>query len=377
MRALYPQISDTNLVVDPVELGGDGLPGLNCPGCGARSRVFDFLDKNRASKDPRYCHAAFAPSEDLEVLQEKGFHCNKTMVGTRLGSIQTGIPINEAKSAELISFFLAMKNDGVFDREVIRQEPQANCPSYQRVEEEGEALNVRQLSGIWIVSGCFAMAGILVRWLQPKIDKRRKKRFRPVHYYDQMGNKTNILKKDDDNWVKENTIEENGKLIFVGDSRWERMGEKLSKVTPKTLVRALTGLKSGTLRQRKPASDKLGQQSSRAESYRLDSGMNDPSVSCTNLRNVRNDPPQTCEVDTNPSGSENFHENLDSTSCQRTADNIRWHDVLRKSGEASSAVSLMNQETAKADGNSSGKVDPALDVVDRLAGIFYTNDSNV
>lgn len=237
IRALYPAITDAHLVMDPVELGGDGLPGFNCPACQARVRVFDFLDAGRANSDPRYCHAAFAPAEDLERIKANGQHCNKTIVSNRLASVQTGIPINEAKSPELISFFLAMKNDGLFDRQLVLSQPLPSCPEYQSRGDEGDALNVEQLAGIWIVSGACALLGVLVTWLQPKVEKRSAQRFHPIHYYDQTGQKTNILHRDD-GWKQENTIERDGKLIFVGESRWKHVGGKLG--SPKGMLRALT-----------------------------------------------------------------------------------------------------------------------------------------
>lgn len=228
-------------MVDPVALGGDGRPGFNCPNCGARNRVFDFLDSQKAQGDNQFCHAAFAPMEDLEVMQGKGLHCNKTVVPGRLGSVQMGIPVNEMKGPELISFFLSMKNDGVLDKEILKSKPKPSCPAYQTGPDEGEALNVKQLSGIWIVSGAFGMIGVLVTLLQPKLEKRLKNRAYPVHYYDQMGNKTNILQRDDE-WKNENTVEKDGKLVFVGEKKWDSVGGKLTPTLPKEAIRAIVRL---------------------------------------------------------------------------------------------------------------------------------------
>lgn len=226
IRALHPRIKDSHLVLDPIEMGGDGDFGFNCPSCSARTRVFDFLDLEKAETDPRYCHAAFAPLEDLEVEQQNGRHCNKTSVGARVGSTQTGIPVNEEKSSQLVSFFLKLKNDGVFDQQLITGQPLPNCPTFDEGGEEGVALNISQLTGIWIVSFGFATAGLLVTWLQPKIEARRPRTVKPVHQFDQTGHRINVLEKDDQ-WKDSKSIMKGSQRVFIGESRWSKAGAKL------------------------------------------------------------------------------------------------------------------------------------------------------
>jgi len=51
--------------------------------------VFNFLDIHEANAgNPLFCHVAFAPEEDLVVEQNNGLHCNKTIVGARIGQVQ-------------------------------------------------------------------------------------------------------------------------------------------------------------------------------------------------------------------------------------------------------------------------------------------------
>ena len=202
-----------------------GLPGFACANCSARSRVFDFLDLEKANTGNKlYCHAAFAPLEDLEVEQTRGSHCNKTIIGTRVGQVQTGIPVYEGVSQELISYFLNLKNDGVFDRLIKAAQPSKNCPK-PNSGGEGSALSIAQLTGIWIVSFGFALLGLLVTCCQPRIDRRRKENVQSVHQYDQTGHRINILDKDD-GWITSQSIVKRNKRIFVGDVRWGQVGPK-------------------------------------------------------------------------------------------------------------------------------------------------------
>eukprot|EP00934_Nitzschia_sp_Nitz4_P005855 Nitzschia sp. Nitz4//scaffold207_size38617//25338//27925//NITZ4_007680-RA/size38617-augustus-gene-0.12-mRNA-1//-1//CDS//3329541620//5845//frame0 len=226
VQVLYPEVSDNLIVVDPEEEGGDGNPGFNCADCAPRIRVFDFLDQQRAGSDPRYCHAAFAPLEDLEVEQSWGRHCNKTIVGSRVGSIQTGIPINERVGPELLSWFLVLKNDGIFDRLLVTENPNPQCPDFDAGGEEGESLNIAQLTGIWVVSFGFAIAGLLVTCLRPQVEARQERTFKLVHQYDQMGNRINVLDKDTA-WMDQQSVMKGTKRIFIGESRWGEVGMKL------------------------------------------------------------------------------------------------------------------------------------------------------
>jgi hypothetical protein len=172
VRAQYPRINDVNLVSDPRQLGGDNAPGFNCAACSSRVRVFDFLDVKKAVSNKKYCHAAFAPMEDLEIEQKVGRHCNKTTAGRKLASVQTGIPVTERRSSALIAFFLMLKNNAIFDRALRTNQPKPSCPRSREKGDKSIALNLTKLTGIWIVSFSFAFAGLVAtftRWKYKEI----------------------------------------------------------------------------------------------------------------------------------------------------------------------------------------------------------------
>jgi len=215
VRALYSNLTtDNDFVVDPADLGGDGLPGFNCGNCNARKRVFQRLNPNLASSDPSYCHAAIAPIEDLDVEQQNGNYCNLSIVGDVVGQAQTGIPVFEGVSAEVISLLLKMKNDGVYDKELLAARPESQCP----VDEggEGSALSIEQLTGIWVVSFGFAIIGLVVTFVSPRVERCRKSHVHSVIGYDQTGNRINILERCD-SWIQDKTVVVNSKPVFVGE----------------------------------------------------------------------------------------------------------------------------------------------------------------
>lgn len=198
----YPQVSPNIFAVDPPELGGDGEPGFTCAGCNSRRRVFEFIDPIKAHSDPRYCHAGLAPEEDLEVYQSQGDYCNKVIVGSPVQFVQTGFPIFELVAPSLVSFFLKLKNEGVFDRQVLTGKPQSQCPTGEG--EEGEALGITQLSGIWVVSFGFAIAGLLVTYVQPYVQphiqayyQQVEGRIQKLHKRDQRGGRIEALEYGD------------------------------------------------------------------------------------------------------------------------------------------------------------------------------------
>jgi hypothetical protein len=201
----YPNLDPKIFVADPIELGGDGLPGFNCQQCAPRTRVFDFLDPVLADEDPRYCHAAIAPSEDLDVMQAASLHCNKTLVGSPAQMTQTGIPIFEEVSPQLISYFLKLKNDGQYDAALLANKPKGQCPVEER--GEGSALTLAQLSGIWVVSFGFAFAGLFATWFHSWHKKRMGNKtdfqVRKVHKRDQRGGKIDALGIED-SWMTAN-----------------------------------------------------------------------------------------------------------------------------------------------------------------------------
>jgi hypothetical protein len=162
---LYQQLDKKMFVVDPTELGGDNRAGFNCENCSSRTRVFEMLDPSKAQSDPRYCHAALAPREDLEGLQALSAHCDLKILDTPLQYTQTGIPIFEKVSPQLLSLFLRLRNDGVMDEEVIRSRPAPNC--VVDLDGTGSALSMTQLTGIWVISFAFAIFGLLAKFFYP------------------------------------------------------------------------------------------------------------------------------------------------------------------------------------------------------------------
>lgn len=61
VQSLYPHIANKVFVNDPGYLGGDDLPGLNCPNCQSHRRVFDMIDPVKARKNSSFCDMALAP----------------------------------------------------------------------------------------------------------------------------------------------------------------------------------------------------------------------------------------------------------------------------------------------------------------------------
>lgn len=164
-------VEPERIVSDPVHLGGDGMAGFNCPTCGARERIFDFMNNDFKRDRSIYCNAALASYEDLQVLHQYGLHCNKSAVGDILAFRDFGVPITTSFSAELMSWFYEMKYEGVLDRHIREATPQSQCLDNEG--EEGIALNVEQLTGIWTVVFGFALVGLMATLLGPIFDTRK------------------------------------------------------------------------------------------------------------------------------------------------------------------------------------------------------------
>ena len=200
---VYPNLDPKIFVVDPIRMGGDGLPGFSCENCASRMRVFDFMDPVLAnSGDRRYCHAAIAPIEDMDVMHAASLHCNKTTIGQPIQMIQTGMPIFETVSPQLISFFLKLKNDGLYDAALASNKPENQCPIHNG-GTEGSALGLAQLSGIWVVSFAFAAAGLVATCIQHWHSKKlasKHLRIKQVHKRDQKGGRIDALGIED-SWM--------------------------------------------------------------------------------------------------------------------------------------------------------------------------------
>ena len=214
VRALYPNITDDSFVRDPTYIGGDDGPGFVCSSCQSRRRVFEMIQPSEVGKNDSYCHVAIAPMEDLEVEQQNGDYCKLRIVGDPVGQVQTGMPVYEGISAELISLLLKLKNDGVYDKEVLAARPESQCPVSGG--GEGSALSIQQLTGIWVVSFGFAFAGLIVTFVSPYVERCKKRHVQSVIGYDQAGQRINMLERGD-SWIHNKTIMKNSKRVFVGE----------------------------------------------------------------------------------------------------------------------------------------------------------------
>lgn len=188
-------IDDVVFVNDPV----DGLPGFYCEGhCpDARRRVFDYLDLNLAKDEPvgpdaLYCHVGLSMEDDLLLLQQDGQHCNKTMPEKTVLDQFWGVPVFQAISDELTTLLLTLTNENVLTKMIRDVEPQPKCSGVKiTVADETSALNITQLTGIWVVSFGFAIIGLLISYLRPKIKKRHRRHkghhVHVLHRWDQTG----------------------------------------------------------------------------------------------------------------------------------------------------------------------------------------------
>lgn len=213
-------VDESIFVVDPPELGGDGKAGFTCSKCQSRTRVFEFLDVQKANAgDPLYCHAALAPLQDLQVLQSSGNHCNKISVGQPVRFIQSGFPVNEKISREIIALLIKMKNDGIYDRELIKSQPKSRCSTLD-TKPQGSSLTIAELTGVWVVTFGFAFIAFLLTCTRPLRKKHLKRKedhtiIKKVRGYDQHMLRTQRLERAD-SFLEENTELVDGKRMFVG-----------------------------------------------------------------------------------------------------------------------------------------------------------------
>lgn len=177
-------VDGSRLVVDPVSEGGDGLPGFSCPGCSARKRVFDFMQQDH--QDPSlYCNAAFVLEEDLEVLQQEGLHCNKTLVGAALTHSHRGFALNEKIADAVTSNFYSLKYSGVLAKHYKEAKPVGSCNVIQP-KSSNKRLTIQEMSGIWVATYGFAFVGLLLRVVQRYRESYKKQH--KVMWVDQWGN---------------------------------------------------------------------------------------------------------------------------------------------------------------------------------------------
>lgn len=225
--AVNNKLQPSLFVVDPVDEGGDGQPGFNCPLCNGRVRVFDFMDPKKADAgDSRYCHAALAPLEDLEALHSlpNASHCNLTHISTPVHFSQTGFPVFEGIAPQIMSLFVRLKNEGVMDQVVINA-PESGCPAQPTGEEI--ALNLSQLTGIWIVSFGFAAIGLIFTICQPFFVSVRDRNWIRVHKLDQIGAVVETIDTEDNVEVLRSSVREKVRNLRNRDEKGRSLPESI------------------------------------------------------------------------------------------------------------------------------------------------------
>jgi len=168
-------IDGKHIVKDPISLGGDGRPGFNCPQCRSRERVFDMMRRSHTDSS-LYCNVAVASLEDLDILHRYGAHCDKVKVGDSIAYRTFGIPIFDDNSEALVSLFHKLKSNGVMTKKLLAATPQSTCPEKGG---EGSALNVKQLTGVWVITFGFALLAVIVKFATCKSAAKRLDRSHP------------------------------------------------------------------------------------------------------------------------------------------------------------------------------------------------------
>eukprot|EP00581_Thalassiosira_minuscula_P013316 CAMPEP_0183713660 /NCGR_PEP_ID=MMETSP0737-20130205/8441_1 /TAXON_ID=385413 /ORGANISM="Thalassiosira miniscula, Strain CCMP1093" /LENGTH=692 /DNA_ID=CAMNT_0025942479 /DNA_START=189 /DNA_END=2264 /DNA_ORIENTATION=+ len=188
-------LNPSTFVPDPIELGGDGEPGFNCPKCKARERIFSHM--RQSHDDPtQYCNVAIASQEDIDVLHGYGSHCDKTKVGESIHHRSIGIPIYDRHADALVSLLHKSKADSIMTKTLASALPKSQCPE---TGGEGSALNVQQLTGVWVITFSFALIALLAKFiLSCPLQRNRLARVGtknitterriPFNRYDQWGN---------------------------------------------------------------------------------------------------------------------------------------------------------------------------------------------
>jgi len=173
-QVMFPQLVDDAIVVDPIELGGDGLPGFSCNNCRPADLVLEKLDPVKAKSDKSYCHAAITYDAPLEKHQEEGHHCTLKPV-QRLYSTQFGMPVASSVSRELTSLVLKLKNEGNYQRHLEQNRPQSRCGLDDAEDNDLSPISIEDLTGMWVVTFGVALVGVLCTLCErfgPKKPKR-------------------------------------------------------------------------------------------------------------------------------------------------------------------------------------------------------------
>jgi hypothetical protein len=194
MSGIY-KLPSNAFAKDPIELGGDGLPGFDCPKCSISTRGIEYLDPVKAETDENYCHAALSFAEGLESFHAEGKYCNLKFVGASIALVPDGLPVFEGISRELVTHFYQEKNRGLWASIRGAAKPPSTCavPQYNSTLKNA-ALTIFDLAGIWSVSCLFIFLGVLITCaVQPCLKRRgRRKKLSQayhVHAYNQHGEK--------------------------------------------------------------------------------------------------------------------------------------------------------------------------------------------
>ena len=107
-----------------------------------------------------YCDAAIATSEDIEMMWANMLHCNKTSVGKPFTYVDKGIPMSDAITQPMTALLQKIKNRGEFHRLEKIFRPTPICPQTE-MSEENMSLTVNQLSGLWVITAFFLIAGLI------------------------------------------------------------------------------------------------------------------------------------------------------------------------------------------------------------------------
>ena len=182
-------IPDSFFAVDPVNEGGDGKPGFDCPRCAASTRVFDFIDPDKAQTDERYCHVGLHFEHALTGFNNQNSHCNKTAVGAGIGGASYGFPIFEFLSDELRTVMYELKNEGLWFTMSVQAKPENQCDFQydSTVKKDPFALSIEELSGIWFGTAVFASLGLIATGIMQLRTCLRVNRGVVTPVYDQFG----------------------------------------------------------------------------------------------------------------------------------------------------------------------------------------------
>jgi hypothetical protein len=162
----------------------DGLPGFN----DKRLEVLERIDVVKAAHDKRYCHAALTFTQDLDVYRAQGLLCDLQPVGEALAQSFTGLPISGRVSASVLPLFAQLNNDALYRTLLRENAPRNVCPVISDIPNY--SIDIKQLSGIWIISFGFSILGLIMTMFRPVLKQRKMKqaRVKPVLGYDQFGN---------------------------------------------------------------------------------------------------------------------------------------------------------------------------------------------